>query len=186
MVNIHEDSSAKKHGQQSSKNQRRDLSCTYTGHSPSHYWEWKFSVVDVTMSALQEIQVELARLQWICLFWVGKLGNHVPWHFISRCIRGNCCWRSSRMLPIWYHIFPYISDAPEGTVVTEAAECCQYAFISKQSMDGYHSSWENMMVGTERWVKNPRRQWHCYVYSCTEYSLVVLFDISKEQAITKH
>ncbi len=32
-------SSAKKHGQRSSKNRKRDSSCTYTGHSPSHYWE---------------------------------------------------------------------------------------------------------------------------------------------------
>ncbi len=30
---------AKKHGQWSSKNRKRDSSCTYTGHSPSHYWE---------------------------------------------------------------------------------------------------------------------------------------------------
>ncbi len=37
--NRHEDSSAKKHGQWSSKNRKRDSSCTYTGHSPSHYWE---------------------------------------------------------------------------------------------------------------------------------------------------
>ncbi len=39
MANRHEDSSAKKLGQWSSKNRKRDLSCTYTGHSPSHYWE---------------------------------------------------------------------------------------------------------------------------------------------------
>ncbi len=32
-------SSAKKHGQWSSKNKKTDLSCTYTGHLASHYWE---------------------------------------------------------------------------------------------------------------------------------------------------
>ncbi len=41
MANRHEDSSAKKHGQWSSKNRKRDSSCTYTGHSRSHYWECK-------------------------------------------------------------------------------------------------------------------------------------------------
>ena len=39
LSNKQESSSAKKHDQWSSKNRKRDLSCTYTGHFASHYWE---------------------------------------------------------------------------------------------------------------------------------------------------
>ncbi len=45
MANRHADSSAKKHGQWSCKNWKRDLSCTYAGHSLSHYWECTKSVL---------------------------------------------------------------------------------------------------------------------------------------------
>ncbi len=52
LINWQGRSSAKKHGQWSSKNKKRDLSCIYTGHLASYYWECRKTAGMVPVSGL--------------------------------------------------------------------------------------------------------------------------------------